>query len=237
MGVDSMNAVATKPRARAAHEQHPDRAHTMRADLLQVDRLLSQAHDACEESSTTDVLLDHLIDDLLPDTMNALRADDLHQGVTAKAYDDLFLPLALLDSIVTINAAQVLHATLAAAHMLLDEVHTSLDVAGWTQNLPEPPPEPAMAEPPTQLPHGVLDAEEEDRLQLAREVNLEIQKLSEALVKLLDVRHDEDFPMYHGILQRISLLTDINFHAMRLDEGNPPESVARLRSVYRGFYR
>lgn len=111
----------------------------MRTDLLQVDRLLSQAHDACEESSTTDVLLDHLIDDLLLDTMTALRADDLHQGITAKAYNDLFLPLALLDSIVTINAGQVLHATLAAAHMLLDQLHTGLDVVGWTESLPERP--------------------------------------------------------------------------------------------------
>lgn len=149
VGADIVSTVAKKPRAAKRASAEPTLAEhisEMRARLQQADRLLSQAWDASEESSTTDVLLQHLIEDLLPDTMMALKAEQLDRGITRKAYDDLFLPLALLDSIVTLNAGEVLHHTLSSAWTQLDEAQTSLDNAGWSRQLPEAPAAAATSE-------------------------------------------------------------------------------------------
>lgn len=157
-----MSAVATRPRAHSRASAEPtlgEHISEMRAKLQQVDRLLSQAWDACEESSTTDTLLRHLIEDLLPDTMMALKVEQLDQGITGKAYDDLFLPLALLDSIVTINAGTVLHHTLSSAWTQLDEAQTSLDNAGWSRQLPAAP---APAAAPYAKSSAGADSSDED---------------------------------------------------------------------------
>lgn len=76
----------------------------------------------------------------------------------------------------------------------------------------------------------------EARLELAREANLEISMLAKAAA---DVCQDEDRPIFHGIMARIQTLTEIIFHAQRLhgesdsDWGGP--DTEKLQNVFKGL--
>jgi len=72
------------------------------------------------------------------------------------------------------------------------------------------------------------------RLELARLANLEISKLAEAATNICD---DDNHPIYHGMMARISTLSDIIYYAMRLygeDEGGEP-NIQKLQRAYKGF--
>lgn len=72
------------------------------------------------------------------------------------------------------------------------------------------------------------------RLELARVANLEISKLAEAAA---NVCSDDDQPIFHGIMARISLLSDIIFYAMRLhgEEVEGGQDMKSLERAYKGF--
>ncbi|WP_225782634.1 hypothetical protein [Xenophilus sp. Marseille-Q4582] len=131
------------------------------------------------------------------------------------------------------------------ADAVLESLHPMIDTgtAFWPK---APAPEPPAAEPVSEAvpPAPAADPDAERRFDLAREVNHEIAKLAEGVIKLLEIERDDDFPMYHGMLQRIVLLSSINFFAMQLHgDGDGRKSwgddadVGNMERAYRGFYR
>lgn len=72
------------------------------------------------------------------------------------------------------------------------------------------------------------------RLELSRQATLEITKLAEAASKICK---DEDQPIFHGIMARITTLSDVIYYAQRLygdSEGSEPD-IQALQRVFRGF--
>jgi hypothetical protein len=82
---------------------------------------------------------------------------------------------------------------------------------------------------------------ERERINLLSESNHEISKLAEAMVRLLEIRRDDDFLMYHGILARIQQLSEMQFFALRLHGDGPDNEVeehgplANFRNMERLF--
>lgn len=73
-----------------------------------------------------------------------------------------------------------------------------------------------------------------ERLELARQANLEISKLADAAA---DICKDDDHPIFHGIMARIKTLSDIIFYAQKMhgeDEGDEP-TLKDLQRAYTGY--
>lgn len=62
---------------------------------------------------------------------------------------------------------------------------------------------------PNQIP-------EADWRELARQANLEIEKLAEAMITISEASGDDDYPITHGIMTRIMVLNQIIFHSAQL---------------------
>ncbi len=75
---------------------------------------------------------------------------------------------------------------------------------------------------------------ERERIELLSESNHEISKLAEAMVRLLEIRRDDDFLMYHGILARIQQLSEMQFFALRL-HGTSPEKDELVHGGWANF--
>ena len=76
--------------------------------------------------------------------------------------------------------------------------------------------------------------DETRRFELAREATHEISMLAEATAKLCN---NDDFPIYHGIMARITVLSQIVYQALRL-HGDPDHEwgeMAELTTLERAF--
>lgn len=72
------------------------------------------------------------------------------------------------------------------------------------------------------------------RFELSRKANLEISKLAEAASNIC---HDDDAPIFHGMMARIQTLSDIIFYAQRLhgeSEGDEPDT-HKLQRAFSGM--
>ena len=72
------------------------------------------------------------------------------------------------------------------------------------------------------------------RLELSRQANLEIFKMAEAAAQ---VCQDDDRPIFHGMMARIKTLSEIVYYAQRLhgqSEGDEPDMQA-LGRVFKGM--
>ena len=73
-----------------------------------------------------------------------------------------------------------------------------------------------------------------ERMELSRQANLEIFKMAEAAA---EVCQDDDRPIFHGMMARIKILSEIVYYAQRLhgeSEGGEPDMQA-LQRVFKGM--
>lgn len=73
-----------------------------------------------------------------------------------------------------------------------------------------------------------------ERLELSRLANLEISKLAEAAAKICQ---DDDQPIFHGIMARITTLSEVIYYAQRLhghSDGDEP-GIQALQRVFKGL--
>jgi hypothetical protein len=71
------------------------------------------------------------------------------------------------------------------------------------------------------------------RLDLAREANYEISKLAGAVSNICQT---EDRPIYHGMMARIILLTEVIFHSMRMGEDGDDPDIETLQRAFKGLF-
>lgn len=72
------------------------------------------------------------------------------------------------------------------------------------------------------------------RLELSRQANLEIYKLAEAASNICQ---DDNRPIFHGIMARITTLSEVIYYAQRLhgdSEGDEPD-IQALQRVFKGL--
>jgi hypothetical protein len=130
-----MNAVLTKPRARASKRSsgtHKPAASTVTiADIRNwitlADEKLEMAYDAAERGEPIDTLLDHINHCVLVTPQYTINRDDLTQADASRIYRGLFPVLACLQGAIRLAGGTVLQATLEEAFALLDAAQTALD--------------------------------------------------------------------------------------------------------------
>ena len=210
---------------------------SLTATLEQVRATIELAIQSAEVGSAAETLLRHVDESLLPKSTGALRAPSFDRSDLSAVYEELFVPLAMIEGAIALSSGTVIESTLRDAFGVLDWAQTEMDDAGAVaRSLPQS--SDAVADAATEQP------EEVRRLELAKEANHEIEKLAEAAIRLMEQSVGEDFLIYHGMLRRIQLLSNINFFAMEL-HGDDQETAARdwgdmaqidtLERAYRGW--
>jgi hypothetical protein len=72
------------------------------------------------------------------------------------------------------------------------------------------------------------------RMELSRQATLEISKLAEAASEICQ---DDDRPIFHGIMARITTLSEVIYYAQRLhgeSDGDEPD-IRALQRVFKGL--
>jgi len=141
-----MNAVATKPRAKANpkadHAVLPKRIGSTLNSIRLAQAKLMMALEAAEPGSPVEVVLNQLCLSWLPSALDPVFRSPLTKGCAEGSYEALFPPLAVIEAVIALASGTVLEHTLREGHALLDAAHTELDSCGeLTKLLPEDPPE------------------------------------------------------------------------------------------------
>lgn len=138
-----MNAVASKPRAKAPPKAPKRTAQAATQELLValtrgVDRI-GMAFDAAEAGEPVEVLIEHIME-ILADAIRPLWNKPLTKADTDAAYGAMFVPLAALQGAIALAKNSLIEHTLIEAHAVLDSAQISIDSrAGLSSLLPDGP--------------------------------------------------------------------------------------------------
>ena len=256
-----MNAVATParkaaPKARksaaAPKEVLPDWDNLARCvsnDLAEVNAQIAALADSVASGSAPLTSIGTLLEeahDHLDEIRASINTRPLVKAITDEAYTRMFKPLALVEGAIAMAVkveADIISPTLRVVHELLNEAQNSLADVVLGVMLPVLPESGAdlasMRTDKTAAPADSAGSEEEAAYrELARSAAYEIQKLAEAMQIVNEQMATEDHPITHGVMARISMLSEIVFHAAALHGGTRSEwggyALADLQRKFRG---
>lgn len=225
-GVNRVCEVLYQAEQAADYQDPPPEAHALMSQAESV--LYFMAH-----APLTDSLW------VVEDPMSAL-------SLIRCALSSLRRAIAMADGL---NDVQVAVAPVAVALLrelevaLFDAPKVTARLEGFATFMPRPEVQ-ATTPPPAPSTIELPPDDAKRRLALAQESNHEVEKLAEAMERLLRQRRDEDFLIYHGMLTRIQQLSTITYFAMRI-HGDSPEKedhnwgdlskIETLEAAYRGL--
>ncbi|MGV3679804.1 MAG: hypothetical protein ACO1PM_08770 [Acidovorax sp.] len=248
-----MNAVATPLKAArasrgkpAAPAQPPVPAWATLLDAITQDlgRVYSTVAEVAEKLLGNEgeivVLLDMALAHISA-TLDMLTKNQPTQALTDDAFYTLGKPLALLLGAAAMTRelkVDIFSDTIVRAHAMLDECQDNLDSQAIGKLLPEGQTI-TISAPPAADPHDVAEhGSAVDRRELARQANLEIMKLAEAMQLINEAHGEEEHPITHGIMARIIVLSEIVFSGAELHGDDPAEfgtdSIEVLRRAFKG---
>lgn len=138
-----MNAVTTKPRAKAKPKAAPSPEQTLFASImsrLQIGqnklRLAHQSVEATDVGEPVEVLLGFVTDNMLPEALAQLSIVPVTREALAEVYTGMFPALAALEGVIALAAGSVIEAILREAHFLLDTGNADMDSPDLARMLP-----------------------------------------------------------------------------------------------------
>ncbi|MBT2322560.1 hypothetical protein J7E62_09400 [Variovorax paradoxus] len=211
---------------RALPEQTPDERNFLRGRDLAI-LMLSQGH----ELDSTDEA-----------TAHRLHRNGKPQNRFARSYlDELMQEPALLDGFAAVLSADLSSGDISDAECWnLPMAEYEAGEIGADGTMVDDGEVAAVSlEAPARVVQRVEAAvdDAEARRLLAFEANFEISKLAEMVKKLTD--GEEDRSVFHGIMSRIELMSEIVYFAMRLyscsDEEEGPPTMEKLERAFKGM--